>query len=853
MPGEISEDRLEDLLLRWEECRQEGREVSAETLCADCPEHVDALRRMMDDLRALDALLDDQDDPSALGTEPPDGHDQDEDQEGAPDSDSRYRRERLLFRGGLGEVFVARDAELNREVALKEIRGRRARDAVSRERFLAEAELTGNLEHPGIVPVYGLGAYPDGRPYYAMRLIRGESLKEAIDRFHRTPVAPGERARIEQGLLRRFLAVCDAIAYAHSRGVIHRDLKPDNIMLGKFGETMVVDWGLAKCVGGTDSAGPNVEDPLCTPHAGVGLVNQFSAASGTPVFMSPEQTRGEGRRIGPASDVYSLGATLYTLLTGQAPFQGESVPAIFRAVQQGDFPPPRAVRPDVPRSLDAICLKAMAPRPEDRYARVQDLSDDLERWLADEPVSAFREPWTLRLRRWLSRHRTPVAAAAAMIVIATISLFVTTLLLARANQRERNLRTVAQGARDRAEEAQGRAQAETVRAREEARKARMLSDFLVRLFQSSDPIGLEGQGFREPSENIRGLTAAQLLQRGAERIQALKPSEGADPASKAVLMDAIGSSLRSLGEMEHARTLLEGALALRRGSSRTEDADLAASLFHLGSLEHDTREVDVAERHYREAIALYTRAGGEHAGAVTNVRFRLAWLLAETKRVAESEAMFRDILREREARLGGSHPEVEHVRLALLVVLVADRTDRAALMDEARKLLSQDSLVNTLVMTYLSAMGMRRAHLYPVAAGLYEQTLASCRQYLPPQHPVLALLLGDMAGMYREKGDMRRGEELIREALDIGRKTIPLHPSMIEGLIGFGDEMFKQDRFDEAERLYLEAIDIARRRSRFPGEEGQWRQLVERLVRAEHDRGRLEQESRYRQMFSEKK
>src|SRR5262249_14957290 len=152
---------------------------------------------------------------------------------------------------GLGEVFVALDEELRREVALKEIRPQHADREDSRARFLFEAEVTGQLEHPGVVPVYGLGCHPDGRPYYAMRFIKGHSLKEAIKCFHQWPSGrreDGPRTLELRQLLRRFVDVCNAVAYAHSRGVLHRDLKPDNIMLGAYGETLVVDWGLATVV-----------------------------------------------------------------------------------------------------------------------------------------------------------------------------------------------------------------------------------------------------------------------------------------------------------------------------------------------------------------------------------------------------------------------------------------------------------------------------------------------------------------------------------------------------------------------------------------------------------------------------
>src|SRR4051794_5292140 len=343
---------------------------------------------------------------------------------GPPTSDGqRFRILRPHARGGLGAVFVALDSELNREVALKQILDRHADDPVSRQRFLLEAEVTGRLEHPGIVPVYGLGAYPDGRPYYAMRFIRGESLKQAIDRFHADEGLkrdPGRRSLELRKLLRRFTDVCNASDYAHSRGVLHRDVKPANVVLGRHGETLVVDWGLAKAVG---HAEPGAEERTLVPSSSGGSSETLpGSALGTPAYMSPEQARGDLDRLGPRSDVYSLGATLHCLLTGKPPLGGDDVGEMLRRAQSGEIPAPRQVDPSIDRALEAVCLRAMAAEPKDRYATAHALAEDVERWMADEPVSAWREPLSRQARRWARRNRTAVASAAVALIAGVVGL-----------------------------------------------------------------------------------------------------------------------------------------------------------------------------------------------------------------------------------------------------------------------------------------------------------------------------------------------------------------------------------------------------------------------------------------------
>ena len=194
------------------------------------------------------------------------------------------------------------------------------------------------------------------------------------------------------------------------------------MIVGKYGETLVVNWGLAKATGQSEPSSGEVERTLdAVVLVGLGR-DPARPALGTPAYMSPEQARGDLATLGPRSDVYSLGATLYCLLTGRPPFEGPDLGAVLRAVERGKFPPPRQVDPTIDRALEAVCLKAMATDPEDRHASARALADDVERWAADEPSSAWREPWSRRARRWARRHRTSVTAAAVALVAGLVGL-----------------------------------------------------------------------------------------------------------------------------------------------------------------------------------------------------------------------------------------------------------------------------------------------------------------------------------------------------------------------------------------------------------------------------------------------
>jgi serine/threonine-protein kinase len=360
------------------------------------------------------------------------------------DNRGRYTLSSLHAKGGTGQVWLARDTELDREVALKELRPEHSQNTTSLRRFLQEARVTSQLDHPGVVPIYELarGSEPAQHPYYTMRLIRGRTLSSAISDYHRKR-SEGQAKRVELlSLVQAFLGVCQTVAFAHSRGVIHRDLKGLNIVLGEFGEVVLLDWGLAKLM---DRPGTNDEaddDPAATgawPGAGTlpAADPEMTAAGqalGTPGYMAPEQAEGRLNRISRRTDVYGLGAILYEILTDRPPFEAPSIEEVLRQVREQSPQPPRHFWKKVPRPLEAICLTALAKNPDDRFASVTDLASDVQHWLANEPVSAYREPWIVRVQRWISRNRTLVAAGAAALIVAAGALGTLAVTEARANR-----------------------------------------------------------------------------------------------------------------------------------------------------------------------------------------------------------------------------------------------------------------------------------------------------------------------------------------------------------------------------------------------------------------------------------
>jgi serine/threonine protein kinase len=548
--------------------------------------------------------------------------------------ETRYSRTHLHAKGGIGQVWLARDGDLGRDVALKELRPEQSRNSVAWSRFVEEARITGQLEHPGIVPIYELSTSADGqKPFYTMRFVRGNTLHEAIQDYHRKR-AEGQAGPLDRAsLLSAFIAVCNAVGYAHSRGVIHRDLKGQNVVLGDFGEVMVLDWGLAKLVDrpADPSQGPSSRRPVT-------LIEDESAHDatmqgqvlGTPSYMAPEQAEGRIEEIGRRTDVYGLGAILYEILAGCPPHSGASTSELLRRVREDEPAPPRESDPSTPRALEAICRKAMAKKPEDRYPSALALAEELKLWLADEPVSAYREPWPKRLARWSKRHRTAVASAAALLVTAVFALTVSAVLIGKERDEARRQRSQARQAVD---DMYTKVAEQWLEDRLDPLQREMLEKALryyenFAAVDAADPTVRQerGRAFLRLGDVLRKLgrhdEAEKAYRRSVDALAALAADDPRTPEHRSHLALAnarLASELAARGkgaEQEEARALFGKASAaqaelLAEGPTTARRLARGRTERGLAELLRVTGRPSEAESSYRRAIELLEKAATE--------------------------------------------------------------------------------------------------------------------------------------------------------------------------------------------------------------------------------------------------
>jgi serine/threonine protein kinase/tetratricopeptide (TPR) repeat protein len=693
-----------------------------------------------------------------------------------PEQIGQYRVLGRLGAGGMGVVFEAEQQSPKRPVAVKVIRGGRYVDETVVKMFQREAQTLARLKHPSIAAIYESGRTEDGEHFFAMELVRGQSLNDYLDARQDEERMPHAELRARLELFRK---VCDGVAYAHQRGVIHRDLKPSNILVladseragdssGATGpEIKILDFGLARIVDTEVGAGS--------------VLTQAGTIQGTLAYMSPEQVTGNTDEIDLRTDVYSLGVILYEMLTGNGPYdvQGSAIHEAARMICE--LPPrplgkswPGGRKPD--RDLETIVQKALEKEPGDRYQSVNALAGDIERFLTNQPILA-RPPTTLyQLRKMVARRKLPFAfAGSVLVLIATLAVVMTVQA--------------------------GRIAAERDRANYEAESARQVSKFLVELFEVSDPSEALGNT----------ITAREILDRGAKKI----PLELADqPRVQGHLMHTIGEVYRRLGLYDDAGPLLEKATAILEKELGEEHGEVAPALERLGTLLSRKGEYEMARPLYERALEIYRRDLGPEHTEVASVLSNLGTLSLRTGDTQAAQAYYQSASNIWIRALGPDHPDVAKSlnNLAILYRRTGQTVQARSMYERALRIFENrygpdhpdvaKSLNN--LASLLKSTGELES-----AKEFYERSLAIRERVLGPEHPDVALNLNNLGNLHEATGDHRRARECHERALAIREKTLgPEHSDVAQSLNNLGITLKNLRDYDEARRLYERALAI---------------------------------------------
>jgi tetratricopeptide (TPR) repeat protein len=715
-----------------------------------------------------------------------------------------------LARGCMGVVYRARQTSLHRTVALKMVAAGQLASPSAIRRFKTEAEAAANLDHPNIVPIYEIGEYA-GQHYFTMKLIEGASLAQrlgefTLDRPDATSAQKAASLRKQALKLSVLLArVAEAVHYAHQRGILHRDLKPGNILIDREDQPHVTDFGLAKRV---------EADSHLTLSGEI---------MGTPAYMSPEQAAGNLRQVTTAADVFSLGVILYQLLTGRVPFAGKTPVEVFHAVIHEEPPAPRLVNPAVLRDLETICLKCLEKDPTKRFATAKEVADELHRFVAGEPIQARPVSRTERVWRW-SRRNPALAGFAA----ATILLLLTVLIGAPiAVWRESTLRR--------------RAEAEAVKSQQVAkflksmlegvgpsvslgRDATLLQEILDK---TAERVGTELNGQPDVEAELRttlGQVYEALGQYGqAEKMHRLalasrEENFGSEHPQVARSLNGLAMALRSQGgKLEQALPLMKRALAMQKRLLPQAHLDTAQSLNDLALLlqdKGDPKQLPEAERLQQESIAMLRELQKEDDKQVAMAMNNLAANFAYQGRWSEAVVRQQEALDLQRKLLEPNHPDIAQSlnNLSIFQVNAGDLAGAAAsardALDMRKKLLDSEhpylaTSYNNLASVLWKDMKLDEAETNQRAA------LAIQIQATSPTHPESLKFLSNLGTILSDAGNYAAAEAMHLQVLAVrtnvfGFENVPV----AESLNNLARVLCDTGRYAEAEDLYQRSLDV---------------------------------------------
>ena len=785
-----SHPSVDELLRTWQSLKEQNKSATVEDLCADDTEKSAELREHLRAVASMMSFLGIEAESSSTGPVSTDSPLQDRFAltiDGAPsgldvDTTDSEKTVRIpgyevleeLGRGGMGVVYRARQLGLDRIVALKMILAASHAGSTATARFLHEAKTIALLKHPNVVQVYEFGSH-EGKPFFSLEYLEDGSL---ADKLKGEPQPAAQTAQMVQSLAL-------AVQAAHERGIVHRDLKPANVLLASDGTPKITDFGVAK--------------------QGDSVMTATGDVLGTPSYMAPEQAEGKTKLIGPAADVYALGAILYELLTGRPPFKGASPWETIQLVTKSEAVTPRQLQPGVPRDLETICLKCLEKAPAKRYATAAELANDLRRYQAGEPIQARPVGRSERSWRWYLRNKTVANLAAGIMLALVLGTAVSSWEAIRATRQEGFTRTAlerAWGAEAETRHELSRAVAAEQTARTEADKSRSIVDFLA-----GDLLSRAEPAFNSAEDHVSLLT---VLDRAAGTIG---DRFAGRPEVEDTLRRTIGTTYHGLGSWEKAerqwRAVLEGSRR-RHGPDSREALTALVELAHI--LHHRGRDdAEALEMARSGSSGLDRILGPDHPDAVHG-RTDLAQAYIGGGHSREAIALLEPAAERLNSSFGPDHPDTLVLRIDLgRAYLAAGRTQEAVEVLEATRERMQSTIgtdhPDTLVCRHELARAYSAAGHSDRAITLYESILRASESKLGLDHPGTLGTRNDLAVAYNRAGRTSEAIALNESNLKIYETTLGAdHPNTLACCCNLATNYSAAGRFELAINLYRSTL-----------------------------------------------